>query len=106
MAVRTANGSTLPGNLTSEQKWVFHSIYQLAFPYLYSAEVCSRNHVVITDKDGAKYRSFESLIYTLDIFAKSTVMLCTFHAIWLPFKKDLLPLLDEYPHGKVNGMSI
>ncbi len=61
MAVRTANGSTLPGNLTiipSEQKWVFHSIYQLEFPYLYSADVCSRNRVVITDEDDAKYRSF------------------------------------------------
>jgi hypothetical protein len=109
MAVHTANGTTLPGNSTiipSEQKWVFHSIYRLAFPYLYSAKVCSRNRVVITDKDDAEYRSFESLIYTSDICAKSTVMLCTFHAIWLPFKKDLLPLLDEYPHGKVYGMSI
>ncbi len=109
MAVGTANGSTLPGNLTiipSEQKWVFHSIYQIAFPYLYSADVCSRNRVVITDKDDAKYRSFESLMDTLDIFAKSTVMLYTFHAIWMPFKKDLLPLLDDCPHDKVYGMSI
>jgi hypothetical protein len=109
MAVRTANGSTLPGNSTiiaSEQKWVFHSIYQLAFPYLYSAEVCSRNRVVITDEDDAEYRSFESLINTSDIFAKSTVILCTFHAIWMLFKKDLPPLLDEYPHDKVYGMSI
>jgi hypothetical protein len=62
--------------------------------------------VVIADEDDAEYRSFESLIYTLDIFAKSTVILCTFHAIWLPFKKDLLPLLDEYSHGKVYGVSI
>jgi hypothetical protein len=84
MAVRTANGSTLPGNSTiipSEQKWVFHSIYQLAFPYLYPADVYSRNRVVITDEDDAEYRSFESLIDTLDIFSKSSVMLCTFHAI-------------------------
>jgi hypothetical protein len=109
MAVCTANGSTLSGNLTiipSEQKWVFHSIYQLAFPCLYSAEVCSRKRVAITDKDDAEYRSFESLINTLDIFAKSTVMLCTFHAIWMPFKKDLLPLFDECSHGKVYGKSI
>jgi hypothetical protein len=46
MAVRTPSGTTLPGNLTiipSEQKWVFHAIYQLAFPHLYSSDVCSRN---------------------------------------------------------------
>jgi hypothetical protein len=108
MAVRTTNESTIPGNLAiipSEQKLVFHSIYRLAFPYLYSADVCSRNHVVITDEDDAEYRSFESLINTLDIFAKRTVMFCTFHAIWMPLKKDLLPLLDDCPHGKVYGMS-
>jgi hypothetical protein len=58
IAVRTANGTTLPGNLTiipSEQKWVFYSIYRLAFSYLYSAKVCLRNRVVITDKDDAEY---------------------------------------------------
>jgi len=30
-------------------------------------------------------------------------MLCSFHAIWLPFKKDLLPKLDSCVHGKVYG---
>jgi hypothetical protein len=57
MAVCTANGSTLPGKLTiipSEQKWVFHSIYRLALPCIYSADVCLRNRVVITDKDDAE----------------------------------------------------
>jgi hypothetical protein len=45
MAVHTPSGTTLPENLTiiaSEQKWVFHAIYQLAFPHLYSSDVCSR----------------------------------------------------------------
>lgn len=106
MAVRTATGTTLPGNLTivpSEQKWVFHSIYSLAFRYLYSDEVCSRNRLLLTDEDDAEYRSFEALIDTSRIFAKSKVMLCSFHAIWLPFKKDLLPKLDSCVHGKVYG---
>ncbi len=57
--------------------------------------------MVITDEDDAKYKSFESLIDTLDIFAKSTVMLCSFHVIWMPFKKDLLPLLDDCLHSEV-----
>ncbi len=37
MAVCSASGDTLPGNLTiipSAQKWVFHAIYQHAFPHL------------------------------------------------------------------------
>ena len=41
MAVRTPSGRTLPGNLAiipSEQSWVFHAIYQYAFPHLYSSE--------------------------------------------------------------------
>jgi hypothetical protein len=57
----------------------------------------------LTDEDDAEYRSFEALIETSRIFAKSKVMLCSFHAIWLPFKKDLLPKLDSCVHGKVYG---
>jgi hypothetical protein len=71
MAVCTSSGNTLPGNLTiipSELKWVFHAIYQLAFPELYSNEVCSQNCVVTTDKDEAEYRLFESVIETSEVF--------------------------------------
>jgi hypothetical protein len=92
MAVRTPSGTTLPENLTiipSEQKWVFHTIYQLAFPHLYSSDVCSRNQLVLTDKDDAKYKSLESVIESIDKFKRSMVMLCTFHGIWLAFKKKL-----------------
>ncbi len=104
MAVRTSSGNTLPGNLTiipSGQKWVFHAIYQLAFPELYSNEVCSRNCVVLTDEDDAEYRSFESVIETSQVFSRSKVMICTFHTIWMAFKKDLLELLDECEHRKI-----
>jgi hypothetical protein len=53
MAVHTPSGRTLPGNLAiipSEQSWVFHAIYQYAFPHLYSSEVCSRNCLVLLTK--------------------------------------------------------
>jgi hypothetical protein len=105
MAVRTSSGTTLPGNLTiipSEQKWVFHAIYQLAFPELYSNEVCSQNRVVITDEDEAEYQSFESVIETSEFF-KFKVLICTFHGTWMAFKKDLLALLDECGHRKIYG---
>jgi hypothetical protein len=85
MAVRTPSGKTLPGNLAiipSEQSWVFHAIYQYAFPHLYSSEVCSRIRLVLTDEDKAEYTSFEALIKTTSDFKQSTVMLCTFHGVW------------------------
>ncbi len=104
MAIQTSSGNTLPGNLTiipSEQKWVFHAIYQLAFPELYSNEVCSRNYVIITDEDEAEYRSFKSVIEMSKVFSRSKVLICTFHGIWMAFKKDLLAPIDECEHGKI-----
>jgi hypothetical protein len=65
MAICTCSGITLPGNLAiipSEQKWVFHAVYQLIFLELYSIEVCPQNCVVITDEDEVEYHLFESLI--------------------------------------------
>ena len=106
MAVCTPSGRTLPSNLSiipSEQLWVFHAIYQYALPHLYSPEVCSRNCLVLTDKDEAEYRLFEALIKTTSDFKLSTVMICTFHGVWMAFKKDLLTLLEDCDCGKVYG---
>ncbi len=106
MVVRTPSGTTLPENSTiipSEQKWVFHSIYQLAFPHLYSSEVCSRNRLVLTDEDDALYKLFESVIETNKYFKQSTVMLCTDHGIRMAYKKDMLPLLNACRSGKLYG---
>jgi len=107
VAVRSAAGDTLPVNLTiipSAQKWVFNAIYQLAFPSLYSSNVCSMNCLVLTDEDEAEYAPFQSAIATMPEFSKSNVMLCTFHGIWQSFKKDLYPLLDANTHGQLLGM--
>jgi hypothetical protein len=109
LAVYTPSGRTLPGNLAiipSEQSWVFYAIYQYAFPHLYSSEYCSRNCLVLTDKDEAEYRSFEALIKTTSDFEQSTVMLCTFHGVWMAFKKDLLTLLENCDCGNVYGTSV
>ena len=96
MAIRSPTGKTFPGNFTiipSSKKWVFHAIYRLAFVSLYGEQICSLNRLVLTDEEDAEYRSFESLIQTSKIFQSSSVMLCTFHAIWLPFKRDIYHLL-------------
>jgi hypothetical protein len=66
MAIHTASGKTLPGNLAinlSEQN-------QLAFPELYSIEVCSQNCVVITGEDEVKYLLFELLIEMSKVFSR------------------------------------
>ncbi len=84
MAIRTPTGKTFPGNYTiipSSKKWVFHSIFRLAFFSLYGEHVCSMNRLVLTDEEDAEYCAFESVIATHDAFSSSKVMLCTFHAV-------------------------
>ncbi len=53
------------------------------------------NRFILTDKEDAEYGSFEALIATNDIFKSSKVMLCIYHAIWQPFKRDKYPLLPR-----------
>jgi hypothetical protein len=98
MAVRTPSGRTFPGNFTiipSTKKWVFHAIFCLAFTSLYGEQVCSMNHLVLTDEEDTEYCSFETMIATHDSFKSSTVMLCIFHAIWQPFKKEIYMVLSR-----------
>jgi hypothetical protein len=95
MAVRTPCGKSFPGNFSiipSSKKWVFHAIFRLAFLELYGDKVCSMNCLVLTDEEDAEYRPFESLIATNDKFKSSKVMLCIFHAMWQPFKRDIYTL--------------
>ena len=89
----------MPVNMTiipSGKKWVFDIIYKFAFPYLYSANICKMNRMVLTDEDESEYRPFQSAIATMDEFKQSKVMLCTFHGIWQSFKKDLYPILEIF----------
>ncbi len=79
--------------ILSSKKWVFHAIS--AFLSLYREHICSLNSLVLTDKEDIEYRSFECLIVTHYVFWISKVMLCTFHAVWQPFKHDLYPLLPS-----------
>ncbi len=106
MAVFTVSGGTLPGNLTiipSAQKWVFHAIYQHAFPLLYSSEVCSRNRFVLTDEVTSQFKPFESLISTTNIFNPSKVMICTFHGIWMAFKKAIFSNYGKSKYALIYG---
>jgi hypothetical protein len=106
MAVHSASGDTLLGNLTiisSEQKWVFHAIYHYAFPHLYSSEVCLRNRLVLTNEDTSQFKPFESLISTTNIFKLSKVMICTFHGIWMVFKKAIFLNKGKSKYAQIYG---
>ena len=106
MAVHSASGDTLPGNLTiipSAQKWVFHAIYQHAFPHLYSSEVCLRNRLVLKDEDTSQFKPFESLIIITNIFKLSKVMICTFHGIWMAFKKAIFSNYGKSKYAPIFG---
>ena len=98
MAIRTPTRRTFPGNFTiipSAKKRVFHALYCLAFLSLYGEHISSLNRLALTDEEDAEYRSFENLIVTHSMFRSSTVMLCTFHATWQPFKRDIYHLLPS-----------
>jgi hypothetical protein len=71
MTVRSPTGKTFPGNfmiIPSAKKWVFHTIYCLAFLSLYGRHICLLNQLVIMDEDNAEYHSFETLILTHELF--------------------------------------
>ena len=113
MATRWPTGETFPGNLTvipSGKRWIFHCIYQHAFLALYGKVTCSRNRISLCDEDDAEYGPFENCIATVKEFAKTCLMLCLFHAIWQPFKKEIFPHLPKKGEkltrtGKIWGTS-
>jgi hypothetical protein len=106
IAIRTPTDNTFPGNYTiilSCKKWVFHSIFRLAFLSLYGEHIYSMNQLVLTDEEDAEYHAFETMIATHNAICLSKVMLCTFHAVWQPFKRDICNLLPskKSPKGKI-----
>jgi hypothetical protein len=98
LAIRTPTGETFPGNITiipSQKRWIFHCIYRYAFIHLYGTDTCSRNRLVLCDEDESEYGPFENQILTNKTFKDSRLMLCIFHALTQPFKKEVFPLLPK-----------
>ena len=98
MAIRTPGGKTFPGNMTivpSGQVWVFASIYKHAFICLYGEVTVSRCRLVLTDEDFSQFHPLENLINTNTTFKDIKVMLCIFHAVWGPFRKEVFPHLGK-----------
>jgi hypothetical protein len=98
LAIRTPSGVTFPANVTfipSGRRWVFECVYRYAFVALFGKVTISRNWLALFDEDNAEYGPFQHCIQTVPEYAKSRVMLCAFHAVWMPFKKNIYPLITK-----------
>jgi len=98
LVVKTATGKCVPGNITfipSGEKWVFQCIYADIFILLFGENTISRNRLAITDEDAAEFFPFDNVIRTMVIYSGANHMLCTFHAIWKPFKERIFPTLPK-----------
>lgn len=96
LAIRTPSGETFPGNFTfipSGKRWVFQCIYQYAFIALFGKTTCSRNRLAMFDDDIAEHGPFQSCINSIPEFKNSRVMLCVFHAVWMPFRDILMRII-------------
>ena len=101
LAIRTPSGRTFPGNFTfipSGKSWVFQCIYQYAFTSLFGTTVCSYNRLALFDDDFSERGPYESCIATLPHFSKSKVMLCVFHAVWMPFQEQVIRFITARFH--------
>ncbi len=78
----------------------FSILYFVWHSWAYGEHVCSMNRLVLTDEEDAEYHAFESVIATHDACSSSKVMLCTFHAVWQPFKRDVYNLLPSKKSSK------
>lgn len=75
--------------LFSGKAWVFRYIFKFVFPFFYGHITVQRNRLTLSDEDMSEYKTFESLIELDENFANSRIMLCCFHAIWMPFKANI-----------------
>ena len=83
----------------SGKAWVFRYITSSIFPELYGDVTIQRNRLGLTDEDPSEYRTFETNTKVDDNYIHSEVMLCTFHAIWKPFKETIRPRLPKESDG-------
>ena len=98
MAVKDAAGKVFTANLTSipsGKSWVFLTIFSIVFAFLYGKETIKRNRLGLTDEDIAEYQTFTSCIKSDEHYKKSTLGLCSFHALWKPYKSNVKPFLPK-----------
>lgn len=98
IAIKDAMGFAFTANITSipsGRPWVYLSIYRFVLPWMYGKETIERNRLALTDEDICEYQTFEACIQTDEIYKKSKLGLCSFHALWKPYKQSIKPLLPK-----------
>jgi hypothetical protein len=107
-AIKDSVGQVFPGNITvipSGKAWVFMLIFQHAFPFLFGEGTVSMNRLGLTDEDASEYGAFENCIESVAVYKDSKLMICTFHAIWQPFKEGIYPVLPrDTPGGELSDV--
>ncbi len=63
------------------KKWVFNEVYKIILITLYVEESIKCNHLILTDKDSAKYEPVVNAVKTTKTYNNTTHMLCVFHAL-------------------------
>ena len=85
--------------LLSGKAWVFCYITRSIFPTLFGEITVQRNRLGLTDEDPSEYRTFDANTKSDKNYQHSKAMLCTFHAIWKPFKETIRPRLPKKSCG-------
>ena len=78
---------------------MFQYITGSIFSKLFGDVTVQRNRLGLTDEDPSEYRTFEANTKSDKNYQYSKVMLCTFHAIWKPFKETIRPRLPKKSGG-------
>ncbi len=76
---------------SSGKAWVFCYIIHMIFPQIFGAIIIQRNQLGLTDEDPSEHSTLEANTEIYDNYRHSKVMLCTFHAIWKPFRENIRP---------------
>jgi hypothetical protein len=84
---------------SSGKAWVFRYITRSIFLELFGTVTVQHNRLCLTDEDPSEYRTFETNTVVDDNYKRSKVMLCTFDAIWKPFKENIRPRLPKDSGG-------
>ncbi len=63
------------------EKWVLNEIICTLFHSLYSEDTIKQNWLIFTDEDSAEFELVANAIKTTETYAKSSYMLCVFHAL-------------------------
>ncbi len=79
---------------------MFNKIIQTIFISLNGEDTIKQNQLIVTDEDSAEYEPTVNVIKTTEGYAKSSHMLCIFHALAKKFKETVYPTLLHEKDGK------